>query len=65
MPYGDLTALNGILTGTLILGDPLDLWFSQGGGSYTGTITLVPEPATGLLFGLGLAGLALRRQLAA
>ncbi len=63
VPYGDLTALSGILTGTLASGEPLDLWFGQGGGTYTGTITLIPEPATGLLFGAGLAGLALRRRL--
>jgi hypothetical protein len=44
VPYGDLTALTGTLTGTLASGDPINSDFSQGGGSYTGTITLVPPP---------------------
>jgi hypothetical protein len=42
--YGDLAALSGRLTGTLASGDPIGNIFHQGGGSWTGTITLVPEP---------------------
>jgi hypothetical protein len=68
VPYGDLSALTGTLTGTLWSGDSLNATFHQGGGAYTGTITLVPEPTTSLLLGLGLLGLAVagrRRRLAA
>jgi hypothetical protein len=44
VPYGDLTALTGTLTGTLASGDSLNNVFYQGGygGSVTGTITLSP-----------------------
>ena len=65
VPYGDLTALTGTLTGTLLSGDSLYAEFGQGSSYYTGTITLVPEPTTALLLGIGLAGLALRRRLSA
>ena len=61
VPYGDLEELFGGLTGTLAPGDPIDNIFYQGGGSYTGTIALIPEPSTALLLGLGLAGLAAGR----
>jgi hypothetical protein len=44
VPYGDLTALNGTLTGTLASGDPVDNVFYQGGASWAGTITLVEAP---------------------
>lgn len=57
VPFGNLTALNGTLTGTLASGESLDNEFWQGGGFYTGTIRLVPEPSTGLLVGGGLVGL--------
>jgi hypothetical protein len=40
VPYGDLTAQTGTLTGTLASGDPINNVFYQGGGDYTGTITL-------------------------
>jgi hypothetical protein len=63
VPYGDLTALFGRLTGTLASGEPIDNIFYQGGGSYTGTITLIPEPSTALLFDLGLVGLGIGRRL--
>jgi hypothetical protein len=43
--YGDLTAQSGILTGMLASRDEIHPDFRQGGGSYTGTITLVPPPA--------------------
>lgn len=42
VPYGDLTALTGTLTGTLASGDPVDNAFFQGGGDHTGTIALAP-----------------------
>jgi hypothetical protein len=59
-PYGDLTATSGALTGVLSDGTPLDTTFTRGVGS---TITLMlPEPSTGLLLGLGLAGLAAMRR---
>jgi hypothetical protein len=45
VPYGDLAAPTGFLTGTLASGDRLnETLFYQGGGSYTGTIRLVPLP---------------------
>jgi hypothetical protein len=59
VPYGDISELFGRLTGTLASGESLDNIFYQGGGGYTGTIRLIPEPSTGLLLGLGLTGLAL------
>jgi hypothetical protein len=50
VPYGDLTAQTGGLTGTLSSGDSLDFSFFQGGapcgyplGTCTGTITLCPS----------------------
>jgi hypothetical protein len=65
VPYGDLNALTGTLTGTLASGDPLDNVFFQGGGSYAGTISLVPEPSAALLqitaFAM-LMGLAAKRM---
>ena len=45
VPYGNLTATSGLLTGTLASGDLLEAEFDQGGGSYTGTITLSPPAA--------------------
>jgi hypothetical protein len=48
VPYGDLTALTGTLTGTLASGEPIDNAFQQGGygGNFTGTITVAHEPTT-------------------
>lgn len=47
VPYGDLAATSGLLTGTLANGDPLSVSFLQGdaGGSSSGTLRLAP-PAT-------------------
>jgi hypothetical protein len=58
VPYGDLAALSGTLTGTLASGDWLDSVFTREGLIPDGTITLVPEPATAFLLAAGLAGLA-------
>jgi len=45
VPYGALAAQTGTLTGKLALSvHPIDSAFDQGGGSYTGTITLVYAP---------------------
>ena len=46
VPYGDLAAQVGTLTGTLAAGDPLENLFCQGGymGVCTGTMTLVAPP---------------------
>ena len=42
VPHGDLSAQTGTLTGRLASGDPIYNTFNQGGGGYTGTITLAP-----------------------
>jgi hypothetical protein len=60
--YGEIAALFGRLTGTLASDEPIDNIFYQGGGSYTGTIRLVPEPSTALLLTLGLVMLTAGRQ---
>ena len=65
IPYGNLTEQTGTLTGTLASGESIDNIFYQGGGSYTGTITLVPEPSTALLYACALTTLALLRRRAA
>ena len=66
VPYGDLSAQTGILTGTLALGGVLNNDFRHGGygGWAWGTITLsaIPEPNTALLPSLGLVGLGARRR---
>ncbi len=67
VPFGDLTALQGTLTGTLQSGNSFLSLFYQRGASCaglpcTGTITLVPERAPFLLLGLGLTGLAVRSR---
>jgi hypothetical protein len=58
VPSGDLTALTGVLTGTLDSGDPIDTTFFQGGGEHTGTIRL-PEPSGMLQLLSGVATLGL------
>jgi hypothetical protein len=64
VPLGDLTASTGVLTGTLESGDPINNTFFQGGGNYTGTIRLLPEPSgiLQLLSGLTTLGLLARRR---
>lgn len=62
VPYGDLTTLTGTLTGTLESGEGIEgSIFHQGGGGFTGTITLAPEPSAALLLAVGLAGLIAAR----
>jgi hypothetical protein len=41
VPYGDLTALTGELSGVLASGEHLVNEFHQGGGAFTGTIRLI------------------------
>jgi hypothetical protein len=45
VPYGGLTVQTGTLAGTLASGDPINNVFHQGGGPYTGTITLTRRPS--------------------
>jgi hypothetical protein len=75
VPFGDLSALTGTLTGTLTNGGNLDNDFYQGGyaATYTGIIRLVTEPSAavpalqrtgrfGLASALGLVGIAAVRR---
>lgn len=55
--YGTLSNMPGVLTGTLLNGDPINNSFYI--HDYA-TMTLVPEPSTILLLGLG--GIFLRRR---
>lgn len=57
-PYGTYSSIIGHLTGTLLNGDPIATPFYLHDSA---TMTLVPEPATLLLLGLG--GVILRRKL--
>jgi len=67
VPYGELSAEMGTLTGTLASGDPMDSYFYQGqtdGGFYSGTITLVenlPEPGVAALHACALLALVALR----
>ena len=66
VPLGPLEATFGTLTGNLRYGGTLyGNFFRQGApsGLYTGTITLIPEPGTGLLVMTGMLGLATWRRL--
>ena len=67
----ELTAQTGLLRGTSASGDPINNVFYQGGWTAspcsvdypcTGTITLVPEPTTALLYACALATLTLLRR---
>jgi hypothetical protein len=59
---GEITALSGLLTGTLDSGDALSSEFERVAGLGTIRIIANPEPATGTLLALGLAVLGLRRR---
>jgi hypothetical protein len=59
VPYGDLEALTGTLTGTLASGDAISSVFTRELFlGERGAITLIPEPSTAVLLFSGLAGLA-------
>lgn len=65
---GDIVATSGVLTGVLENGDALNVAFRQGElatgqiAPLTGTITLAPEPGSGVLVGLGMAWLGGRAR---
>lgn len=67
--YGPIASGEGQLTGTLLSGDLIDSYFCHFGCTslardyQTGLITLVPEPATLTLLGLGLLTLCARGRL--
>ena len=63
--YGELTELNGLLTGILETGEVLNSGFIRGdteSNILPGSIVLIPEPATVLLFGIGAVLLRRRRR---
>jgi hypothetical protein len=53
VPYDDLTATTGTLTGTLASGNPIDNEFYQGGGNHTGTIRLIPAVVSSVAIDVG------------
>jgi hypothetical protein len=59
LPCGDITAISGTLTGTLLDGTPIN---NDVGRASTATIRLVPEPSTALLLAFGLVGIAAGRR---
>ena len=62
--YGPLSTKTGILTGTLLSGDPINNYFCHSACNQifidnpTGLIALVPEPGSLVLLGFGLVALA-------
>jgi hypothetical protein len=64
VPYGDLTAPKGRLTGILESGDFIDNDFYQNDADHNGTITLksAPEPSTDILGACAVASLAWLRR---
>ncbi len=63
--YGELTELNGLLTGILATGEVLNSRFWRGDEEENilpGSIVLIPEPATVLLLGIGAVLLRRRRR---
>ena len=64
VPSGPLAATSGRLEGTLDSAETLSANFQQGqsGGSYTGTIELVPEPSLAWLQAVTLLSLAALRR---
>ena len=64
---GDIVPEFGILTGVLENGDPINIPINRNPLNSVdpidiGTITLVPEPSTGLLAGIAVMAIALRRR---
>jgi hypothetical protein len=68
LPLGEVTALSGTLTGVLTDGTVLNSSFDRCGGGCepphlsAGVLTLIPEPSTAALLGLGLVGFAATRR---